>query len=175
MSKSFKRHFQRKWGLLVGFLLVCMFLFYQVNTAKAAEPANSPTVHSKQNSMSMITSQKSPQGMPAIRATNGISRVQEIVTSPIRSDEVGQFVGSTYLPYMVHPAFPHVIGVHMMTSAALTQILKGEPTGFPDTKQLWVAEISGDFQYIGSGKGTSHHGYEIFDPDTGNLIMASFQ
>lgn len=114
-----------------------------------------------------------PQGFPAIRAGNSqaTSRMS-FVANPISAKEVLDFAATTAMPFDTNHTVPKPTRARLLTGKQISQLLNGESTGFSDTKQLWFVEMTGKFNYRGeTPKGPVNHGYEIFDPDTGNLIM----
>jgi len=71
---------------------------------------------------------------------------------------------------------PTVIQATFMTSAALSAQLDGESIGRPDTALVCYVKLQGTFLFMGpKGPLTTHIAYEVFDAETGNLILAGGQ
>lgn len=93
---------------------------------------------------------------------------------PITQSDVIKYVRAAGMPRTLGPA--HSITVtraDLLTSSEISARLHGEQTGYPDNATLWFVEIHGTFvfpAYHGQVV-TSHIGYQVFDPITGNLVM----
>jgi hypothetical protein len=94
---------------------------------------------------------------------------------PVTRDEVMQYISLTGIPQNIstdhHFTFMYV---ELLSDQIIEAKLNGEETGFPKTKQLWFAEVTGHFVFAGPPGVTVAlpYAYEIFDPETGNVIMA---
>jgi hypothetical protein len=66
-----------------------------------------------------------------------------------------------------------VTHAELLTSLAISARLHGEQTGYPNNATLWFVQMHGTFVFPGPGGHTvtSHIGYQVFDPTTGNLVM----
>jgi hypothetical protein len=68
---------------------------------------------------------------------------------------------------------PSVVRVAFLTSAQVSALLGGESTGVPDDTLLCYVELQGNFTFP-SPQGTTQtftKGVEVFDAQTGNLLM----
>jgi hypothetical protein len=70
----------------------------------------------------------------------------------------------------------NVTQVTLRSIADIESSLGGAKTGMPSTKMLWDVELQGTFVFPGppgAGTFTYTHVFELFDPDSGNLIMVA--
>lgn len=101
-------------------------------------------------------------------------RLMKTDGGPITQADVIKYVRAAGMPRTIGPA--HAITVtraELLTSSIISARLHGERTGYSDNATLWFVEIHGTFvfpAYHGQVV-TSHIGYQVFDPITGNLVM----
>ncbi len=102
-------------------------------------------------------------GLPAISASGGMTR--EAVTQFVTAHPVP--------PGFVTSGTPKLSRLELLSSAAVTKLLLGEPTGLPDTAMVYFVVEQGSFTVTSPmGKATTYPvGYDVFDATTGNLIM----
>lgn len=94
--------------------------------------------------------------------------------SPITQADVIKYVQTSGMPRVLTQAQSvKVTRAELLTSSEISVLLHGEPTGYPDDAMLWFVEMNGTFVFPANlGQTiTSHVGYQVFDPITGNLVM----
>jgi hypothetical protein len=75
---------------------------------------------------------------------------------------------------MFKTAGPVTVGqIEFMSSEALSAQLNGESIGRPNAALVCYVELHGVFLFsgLGSTEQTAHMTYEVFDAQTGNLIL----
>lgn len=106
-------------------------------------------------------------------ATDGIRLVKKD-GGPITQDDVIKYVQMAGMPGTLnHTSSITVTRAVLLTSSVISAYLHDEQTGYPDSESLWFVEIRGTFVFSGppGQTVTSHIGYQVFDPTTGNLVM----
>jgi hypothetical protein len=130
------------------------------------QPPAETTRHIQQPGMPDPARTTTPLGMAAIGLGDTTAHV---ATASITQNDVLRYANQFPMP-LVGRGKAKVTSAELLTSQQISTVLDGETTGFPDDHALWFVQVSGTFVFPG-GKGTSHHGYEVFDPSTGNLVM----
>ncbi len=159
-------------------LAIALGIAIAVNPGSASADSYSQQPSNSNGAVSSLSSGPSlpVTGMPAIRTMPGMAVAQanaQTGTKQITQAIVVQFVQQTGLPHTLPgSSLSAVTSAKLLTSKEISNLLHGEETGLPDSKLLWYVTMQGTFilpTYNGSV--TAHRGYEVFDPDTGNLIM----
>lgn len=159
---------------LVGILGVVLLGVIVANTGGATHTGAANTVSQVNLPSSTMPPQEraggptaAPRGAPAIRLMPGVS-------GQITREDVVAFVQHSPMPRTLGPrSLPQVIRADLLRSDAISALLRGESTGFPATQLLWFVEVKGTFVFPGPRGSvlTNHLGYEVFQPETGNLVM----
>lgn len=166
-------HTLRTWSILGVCVLAGAILVSQVfsTPARAATDGIPPSGNAATTVHGSVVKGRTPQlptGAPAIR-------LLKTTPGPITRDDVVRYVTLNKMPRTLSPSTNSAVtSASLLTSAEISNLLHGESTGFPDGKQLWFVQVRGIFVFPGP-PGTlplvAHLGYEVFDPDTGNLLM----
>jgi hypothetical protein len=116
----------------------------------------------------------SPRGLPAIQP-----RTSQVGGSgpSFTAKDVAQYVQGHRVPHDVYSAGPQrqtIAAVKFIASRDVSVLLHGEATGFPDGTLLCYVELHGNFSFLGPQNVvlSYNRGYEVFDGQTGNLVMA---
>ncbi len=163
---KFKRTALKVWIgalALVGSLILGVWL---TAPSASAQPYTAAMQGAHQRSAGAPQTSTAPQGIPAIPKTDG---------ALITKDDVIGYVQTHGMPSMSTPAQPFVVTrVELLRSDVITSLLNGEIIGTPDEQLLWYVEVDGIFTRGGPAGAplmTFHHGVEVFDPATGNLLL----
>jgi hypothetical protein len=153
------------------FVLVVLAL---LGIAISASAIAVQTASSSKATIQPLPYQRPITGGSAIRTMPGVGKV-------ITQADIIRYVTKKGMPRTLSGSrVDYVISVDLLTSGQISNLLHGEQTGLPEAKKLWFVTLKGVFFFPGpssaqSGKVRSlpacHIGYEVFDPDTGNLYM----
>jgi hypothetical protein len=165
----------RMLGLLILLIAGVWVAIGQAGGVNAAAPAQS-------NNSNGVQRPATPQpptpgqvasyapGIPAIHPHLAVPAGSSAAT--FTTDDVRQYVLS-HPVWMATTTGPVTVAqITFMTSGALSVQLNGESIGRPDTALVCYAELHGVFSFPGPATNTTAHtAYEVFDAQTGNLIM----
>lgn len=93
------------------------------------------------------------------------------------SADAAKWVSAHAVPHTFVSAKPTVGQIDFITSGEASTRLKGETIGIPDSSLVCYVPFYGNFTAIGPPKSkpvTFSKGVEIFDAQTGNLLLVSF-
>lgn len=113
-----------------------------------------------------------PTALPS-SATDGIRFIKKD-GGHITRDDVIKYVQMTGMPATINrPSSITITRAELLTSSTISARLHDEQTGYPNEALLWFVEIRGTFVFSGppGQTVTSHTGYQVFDPTSGNLVM----
>jgi hypothetical protein len=112
----------------------------------------------------LVTSHSSVSGSGSFPAFAATDAAQYVTSHPFWHTNI-QVAGSF-----------NVMHVTFLTSHALSIQLHGESIGRPDTALVCYVELQGTFIFAGAkGPMTAHEAYEVFDAQTGSLILTGGQ
>jgi len=151
--------------LVLGLLTVCIAF-----VALMFSPGAISYAQNNANTAPMNTPTADPHtfGLPAIKP--------HLNAGPsFTHDDVGNYVNTHQIPgASLMGSKPIITKILFESSLEVSKQLKGESTGFPDDAILCYVEFQGTFSFAGpSGKAVTYQtGYEVFDSQTGNLVMS---
>lgn len=166
-----RRKLQAQWIVLSILLIVALFL------AVGGQVSAANVQRSQVANRSMSTQALSyPPGVPAIHPHLVTTNVAGTAPQPtFTTADVVQYVTQHPLQDIRASVTGSVkvVQVSFMTSDALSAKLNGESIGRPAMALVCYVELQGTFSFASFGNSSAvHTAYEVFDAQTGNLILA---
>jgi len=161
--------------LLFASLIVAVLCVIGVVVASNYNAQAQNTASAGQTTRASIPPQSGGLGIPAIQPTLPISSSPRFTSADVRA------YLSTH-PFMSGPpvkgATPTILEIKFMTSKQASALMRGESVGLPDTAIVCYVKFHGPFTQVNASVPPgakplplADTGVEIFDGQTGNLLM----